>query len=300
MVMLQDAKTGSVPTETGTLVLKDFMTQSAVTQLAQYEEMTKPKKEFTYLASGPGAYWVGEGERIKTDGAKWLKAEMVSKKLGVIIPVSKEFLRYSVPDFFAEMQPAIAEAFAIKFDQAALFGIGSPFGTGVSVMERIESKGNKIELDSLGSLYDELNAVMALLEEADKDANGFTTTRRFKQKLRGAKDENGLPIFNDPKGGATPDALGLPIGYVDSKSWKYDKASLFAGDWSMARYGIPQGMEYKISEDATLEGTLDKDGKPISLFEQDLVALRVTQQVGFMTLNDDAFAAITPKGAAGE
>lgn len=298
--MLQDAKTGSVPTETGTLVLKDFMTQSAVTQLAQYEEMTKPKKEFTYLASGPGAYWVGEGERIKTDGAKWLKAEMVSKKLGVIIPVSKEFLRYSVPDFFAEMQPAIAEAFAIKFDQAALFGIGSPFGTDVSVMERIESKGNKIELDSLGSLYDELNAVMALLEEADKDANGFTTTRRFKQKLRGAKDENGLPIFNDPKGGATPDALGLPIGYVDSKSWKYDKASLFAGDWSMARYGIPQGMEYKISEDATLEGTLDKDGKPISLFEQDLVALRVTQQVGFMTLNDDAFAAITPKGAAGE
>ncbi|EIL83113.1 phage major capsid protein [Bacillus altitudinis] len=300
MVMLQDAKTGAVPKETGTLVLKDFMTQSAVTQLAQYEEMTKPEKEFTYLASGPGAYWVGEGERIKTDGATWLKAEMVSKKLGVIIPVSKEFLRYSVPDFFAEMQPAIAEAFAIKFDQAALFGIGSPFGTGVSVMERIESKGNKIELDSLGGLYDELNAVMALLEEADKDANGFTTTRRFKQKLRGAKDENGLPIFNDPKGGATSDALGLPIGYVDSKSWKYDKASLFAGDWSMARYGIPQGMEYKISEDATLEGTLDKDGKPISLFEQDLVALRVTQQVGFMTLNDDAFAAITPKGAAGE
>ncbi|BBP87470.1 hypothetical protein BsIDN1_10880 [Bacillus safensis] len=128
-----------------------------------------------------------------------MKAEMVSKKLGVIIPVSKEFLRYSVPDFFAEMQPAIAEAFAIKFDQAALFGIGSPFGTGVSVMERIESKGNKIELDSLGGLYDELNAVMALLEEADKDANGFTTTRRFKKKLRGAKDENGLPIFNDPR-----------------------------------------------------------------------------------------------------
>ncbi|BBP87469.1 hypothetical protein BsIDN1_10870 [Bacillus safensis] len=49
MVMLQDAKTGSVPTETGTLVLKDFMTQSAVTQLAQYEEMTKPKKKRSLL-----------------------------------------------------------------------------------------------------------------------------------------------------------------------------------------------------------------------------------------------------------
>ncbi len=42
---------------------------------------------------------------------------MTSKKLGVIIPVSKEFLRYSVTDFFTQMRPAIAEAFAIKFDQ---------------------------------------------------------------------------------------------------------------------------------------------------------------------------------------
>ena len=297
-VLLQDAVTGAVPKEEGTLVLKEFMTQSAVTKLAKYESMNKPEKEFTYLASGPGAYWVGEGEKIQTSKATWLKAKMVSKKLGVIIPVSKEFLRYTVSDFFTQMRPAIAEAFAIKFDQAALFGINSPFGAGMSVFERANAKGNKVALNSIGNLYDELNGVMALIEDADKDADGFTTTRRFRQKLRGAKDENGLPIFNDAKAGATQSALGLPIGYVDSKSWDYSKALLLAAAWDMTRYGIPQGMEYKISEDATLTTVLGEDGEPINLFERDMFALRVTQQVGFMTLSDDAFAALTPAAGA--
>ncbi|MCY8199800.1 phage major capsid protein [Bacillus subtilis] len=296
--LMQDAVNGKVPTEQGTLVLKEFMTQSAVTKLAKYEEMTKPEKEFTYLASGPGAYWVGEGERIKTSKAQWLTAKMISKKLGVIIPVSKEFLRYTIADFFTQMRPAIAEAFAIKFDQAALFGVDSPFGQGVSVFEKIKESGNTVALNSLGNLYDELNGVMALVEDADKDVNGFTTTRRFRQKLRGTKDGNGLPIFNDATGGATQQALGLPIGYVDSKSWDYDKAALLAADWNYTRYGIPQGMEYKISEDATLTTIVDADGNPINLYERDMVALRVTQQVGFMTLTDDAFAAITPATGA--
>lgn len=293
-VLLQDAVTGQIPQEQATLVLKEFMQQAAITKLAKYEPMTKPEKKFTYLASGPGAYWVGEGEKIQTSKATWLQATMKTKKLGVIIPVSKEFLTYTVSDFFNQIRPAIAESFAIKFDQAALFGINSPFGTGVSVFEKASAAGNKVELNSIGNLYDELNAVMALLEDADKDANGFTTTRRFRQKLRGAKDQNGLPIFNDAKAGATSEALGLPIGYVDSKSWDYTKAELLAADWNYTRYSVLQGIEYKISEEATLTTVEDENGDPINLFERDMFALRATMQVGFLTLSDDAFAALTP------
>ena len=294
-ILLQDAKTGEIPKEEGTLVLKEFMTQSAVTRLAKYEPMTKPKKKFTYLATGPGAYWVGESEKIQTSKATWLTAEKGTKKLGVIIPVSKEFLRYTVQDFFTQIRPAISEAFAIKFDQAALFGVDSPFGTGVSVYERATTANNVLAIESLGNLYDELNGLLALVEDNDKDVNGFTTTKRFRQRLRGAKDQNGLPIFNDATAGATSQALGLPIGYVDSKSWDYTKALLMAADWDMARYGILQGMEYKVSEEATLTTIQDENGDSINLFERDMFALRVTQQVGFMTLNDKSFAVMKPK-----
>ncbi|WP_426579313.1 phage major capsid protein (plasmid) [Bacillus altitudinis] len=303
-VLLKDAVNGKIPTEHSEIVMKEFMQTSAISQLAKYEPMTKPEKTFTYLAEGPGAYWVGEGERIETSTAKWLTAKMTTKKLGVIIPVSKEFLRYTVSDFFTQMQDPIKAAFAIKFDQAALFGKNSPFETGVSIMERINKSGQKIELGSGAgngsSIYDDLAAVMALIEDADKDADAFTTIRTFRQKLRSAKDNNGLPLFNQVTADAVPQALGLPIGFVNSESWDKSKAELIAGAWDYARYGILQDIEYTISTDATLTTAVDENNVPINLFERDMFALRATMQVGFTTLADDAFAAITPKGAAGE
>lgn len=298
-VLLQDARTGQIPSEEGTLILKEFLQNSVVAQLAKPEAMTKPVKEFTYLAEGPGAYWVDEGERIQTSKATWLTAKMEAKKLGVIIPVSKEFLRYTVTDFFAQMRPAIAEAFYIKFDQAALFGNDSPYAAGVSVWENIEASGNKVELGTRDNLYLDLNDLLALVEDGDNDPNGFTTTRRFRKDLRGAVDSNNLPIFNDARGGVTAQALGLPIGFADGKSWDYDKAHLIVGDWDYARYGVLQGIEYSISEDATLTTIVDGEGNPINLFERDMFALRATMHVAFMTLKEDAFAALTPGTGGG-
>lgn len=293
-VLLMDAKTGTVPEEHGNLIIKEFMGNSAVMQLAKPETMTAPVKKFTYLAEGPGAYWVDEAEVIQTEKATWLEAEMEAKKLGVIIPVSKEFLSYTVGDFFSIMKPAIAEAFYTKFDQAALFGNDSPYASGVSVFENITASGNSVEKGSTDNLYTDLNGLLALVEDGDNDPNGLTTTKRFRQDLRGAVGANNLPIFNDAVDGETSQALGLPIGYANGRSWDYDKAELITGDWDYARYGILKGIEFSISEDATLTSVVGADGKPINLFERDMFALRATMHIGFMTLKEDAFAALTP------
>ena len=295
-VLLQDAKTGKIPSEQGELVLKEFLTQSAVTQLAKPEVMTKPVKEFTYLAEGPGAYWVGEAERIQTSKATWLTARMEAKKLGVILPASKEFLNYTVKDFFAQMGPAIAEAFYTKFDQAALFGTNTPYASGVSVWENIVASNNYIQQGTAGNLYLDLNDLLALVEDGDNDPNGFTTTKRFRKDLRGAVDDKNLPIFNDARSGETAQALGLPIGYASVKSWDLTKAALITGDWDYARYGVLQGIEYAVSEDATITTITDSEGNPINLFERDMFALRATMHIGFMTLKEDAFGALLPIG----
>jgi len=55
-------------------------------------------------------------------------------------------------------------------------------------------------------------------------------------------------------------------------------------------YGIPYGMSYKISEEAQLSTLTNEDGTPVNLFEQELVALRVTMDVAFMIVKDTAFA----------
>lgn len=293
-VLLANARTGSIPTETGTLVLKEVMGSSAVMQLAKYEPMNTLKKTFTYLADGPGAYWVGEAERIQTSKATWLEASMEAKKLGVIIPVSKEFLKYTVTDFFNQVRPMIAEAFYKKFDQAALFGNGSPYASGVSVWERIASSGQTVEEGTNANLYLDFNDVIALLEDGDHDFNGLTTTKSFRKNLRGAVDQNNLPIFNDATGNVAAQVLGQPIAYAPKASFDTTKALALAGDWDMARYGILQNIEYAVSEDATLTTIVDDEGNPVNLFERDMFALRATMHIGFMTLKDDAFAALVP------
>lgn len=298
-VLVQDSKTGSVPTETAEIVLKEFVTNSAVAQLAKYEPMTAPKKKFTFLAEGPGAYWVSETEKIQTSKATWLTAEMEVKKLAVIIPVSKEFLKFTVKNFFEQIRPAVAEAFYKKFDQAALFGVGSPYATGTSVFERITTSGQSVAYGTNANLYLDLNDTIALLEDADHDFNGLTTTKSFKKDLRGATDENNKPIFNEATADAPSQVLGQAIGYVNKGSFDTTKALALAGDWDMARYGILQDFEYSISEDATLSTIEDANGESINLFERDMVALRVTMHIGFTTLKEDAFAALTPKVTQG-
>lgn len=72
-------KDGTIPDKYNTLILKDVMENSKLMQLAKYEEMDGKEKKFEYFAEGPGAYWVGEGEKIKTSKPKWLNVTMTAK-----------------------------------------------------------------------------------------------------------------------------------------------------------------------------------------------------------------------------
>lgn len=296
-VLLSDMKTGDVPAEQAEIILKKVVDQSLVTKLAKYEPMNALRKKFNYLAEGPGAYWVNEGEVIQTSKSKWLQIEMEAHKLGVIIPVSKESLKYSVTDFFNLHKKEIQDAFQIKFDKSVLFGgADSPFPKGTSVFERATTEGNIVEQTT--SPYQDINNLMALIEDADLEPQAVATTRRYNKDLRGAVDTRGLPIFNGPRDGVTPDVLGLPIAYGNGKSWDKKKAVAIVGDFDNLRYGIPQGIEYSISEDATLTSIVGENDKPINLFERDLIALKATMYVAFLTVKADAFAALKPKAQA--
>ena len=110
-VMVYEAKDGSIPDQHNTMILNDVMENSKIMQLGVYEEMTGKEKTFEYFAEGPGAYWVGETEKIQTSKPTLLQVKMTAKKLGVILPVSREYLHYKVSNFFEIMRPKIAEAF---------------------------------------------------------------------------------------------------------------------------------------------------------------------------------------------
>lgn len=282
-VLLQDAKTGAVPAEEGTLIVKEVMSNSVTMQLAKYEEMTKQKKTFNYLADGVGAYWVGEGEIIQTSKPTWLTATMEAKKLAVIVPVSREFLQYTVQDFFAQVRPLIAEAFYKKFDAATILGTDNPFTQ--SIQGSVIETENVIEGAITG---DNVNNAIGLVEEADLEPNAWISKRANNAALRNVVDAQGNALYNGTS------LAGAPITYLKDLT----KGTLFTGDFNHARYGIPFNLNYEISTDAQLSSIVGEDGKPVNLFERELMAIRATMDVAFMVTNDSAFAKIEPVAGA--
>lgn len=280
-VTVFEHKDGTIPDKYNELILKDVMEGSKVMQLAKYEEMDSKEKKFEYFAKGPGAYWVGEGKKIKTSKPQWLTAKMVAKKLGVIVPCSRELLSYKVSDFFEKMKPKIAEAFYKKFDDAVILNADNPFPQ--SLEESVMESGNSI---STGLTYDNILALEDILSDEDFDTNAFISTKKNRSTLRNVqKIENGV-VVETLYDRANNTLDGYPV--VDLKS--LEKGTLYAGDFDYMYYGIPYGMSYKVSEEAQLSTLTNEDGTPVNLFEQELVALRVTMDVAFMIVKDTAFA----------
>lgn len=286
-VTVFEHKDGTIPEKYQNMILKEVMENSKVMQLAKYEEMDSKEKKFEYFAKGPGAYWVGEGEKIKTSKAQWLQVKMVAKKLGVIIPCSREFLHYKMSDFFEVMKPKIAEAFYKKFDAAAILDVENPFLHAVE--KSVKASGNVID----GALnYDNILEMEDLLTDEDYDVNAFISTKKNRSTLRNThRIENGVIVESlYDRSANTLDSQ--PV--ADLKA--LDKGTIYAGDFDYMYYGIPYGMSYKISEEAQLSTLTNEDGTPVNLYEQELVALRVTMDVGFMIVKDEAFAKLTSGG----
>ena len=287
---MKDELEGFVPKEQAAEIIKKVARGSSVMRLSKLENMTSETKKFPVMTSGAGAYWVGEGKRISTSGATWIFPEVKAKKLAVIIPVTKEKLEDSTIDVFTELQDSIAEAFYQTFDKAAIFGKNSPFAT--SILGSIDSVGAEVVDNSSVNLDLSASDVMAKVEDAGYEVDGWAASIGLKNRLRKLRDSSGAPIYVD--GTDQTELYNQPIEFVRNGAWDKDKALAIAGEWKYSIVGVRDGISYEILKEATLQGTLDADGKPLSLAEQDMVAIKATMRIGYLCVKPEAFAALIP------
>lgn len=292
MTILKDELQGFVPVEQAKEIMKGIARGSSILRLSEVKPMKSEKKTFSILTEGPGAYWVGETERIKTTKATWIFPEMIAKKVAVIVPLPKEKLKDTTIDVFSELKEGIAEAFYKSIDAACLFGINSPFKK--NIFDTAINAGNYIVDGTDKSLDLDISDVMALVEDAGLDINGFVANNGIKNRLRKLRDLNGNQLFVN--GVDTKEFYNEPIEFSRNGAWDKTKAEIIAADWSKSLVGIRDGLEYEILKEATLQGTLDKDGKPLSLAEQDMIGIKATMRIGFLPIKDEAFSVLATKG----
>nr|DAW58481.1 MAG TPA: Major capsid protein [Caudoviricetes sp.] len=282
-VLVSEKKNGTFTKKMTDIIMKDVAENSVVMQLGQYHEMDGLQEKTVYVQTdGVSAYWVNETEKIKTDKPEVVPVTLKAHKLGIILVASREALNYTWEKFFEDMKPQIVEAFHTKIDEAGLLGHETPFANSVAKSAKDSSQVvvGPINYENLLKLEDKLY-------EADINPNAFVSKIQNRSALRESRDGDKKTIFD--KANNTIDGITT----VDLKSKQFKKGDLLAGDFNSLIYGVPYNINFKISEEGQISTMKNQDGTPINLFEQEMVAVRVTMDIAVMVTKANAFARLT-------
>lgn len=282
-VLVSEKKDGTFTKQMTDIIMKDVAENSLVMQLGQYHEMDGLQEKTVYVQTdGVSAYWVNETEKIKTDKPEVVPVSLKAHKLGIILVASREALNYTWQKFFEDMKPQIVEAFHTKIDEAGLLGHETPFANSVAKAAKDSSQVvvGPINYQNLLELEDKLY-------EADINPNAFVSKVQNRSALRESRDGDKKSIYDK----ATNTIDGITT--VDLKSKQFKKGDLLAGDFNNLIYGVPYNINFKISEEGQISTMKNSDGTPINLFEQEMVAVRVTMDIAVMVTKVNAFAKLT-------
>lgn len=254
-------------------ILQKAQEDSAVMALAQ--QITLPGLGVTIpvITSDPEAEWVTEtnAKPVKNPGLD--KKIMQAYKLAVIEPFSMEFRR-DANTLFNALIARLPRALAAKFDATVFHGSapGSNFDTFANVTAQ-----------SIAAQAEYAGLVAADMDIATHGGilNGFVLSSQGRGQLLAAVDGNDRPLFvNSVAEGAIPMILGQRVQQTKA-AYKAGTPNVvgFAGDWTQAMYGIVEGVQVTISDQATLTVS---GGTTINLWQQNMFAVRAEIEVGFV------------------
>lgn len=253
-----------------------------------------PKKK----KSGNTGYWVGEGQTIGEGKIATGNLNMRARKLGAIITVPNELLRFASENIEAYIRMELVEAMATTLNQALLIGNGSELtpkglltysGINRRTATTVGANGDTLEPEDIAFM-------IAELEELNVDTTNFKflsrpmlfaalMNRRADAVAEG--DRKGQFIFNttaDPvRGNSLNGHEAIKTGYMPKNGKKgtaTNLTTLLGGVFSEYLIGRAGALEFAVSTDTG------------SNFTNDQTSLRVIQHIDGKPRREEAFVAI--------
>lgn len=273
---------------------------SVIQQLCRSTPLPSTGKAIPVVTGKPSAGWVSEGGRKPVSDATIGAKTMDPKKLAVIVPFSKEYLRDTRIDLFGMLRPMIADAFALALDAAAIKGTSTPFPN------YLYQTTNTVELGAssvaTGGIYKDFVNLLGTVADEGKGyrVNAFVADTTAETTVLGSVDSSGRPLFNSnaQTDGSVGSILGRPLYYSDQVATPIVAGTpntggirVLAGDFSQAVYGIAEDIAYDISTQASI--VLADGTTTLHLWQNNLVALLAEAEFGFLVNDVQAFARAT-------
>lgn len=255
------------------------------TSLASFRRVNMGTKQYRMpvLDALPTAGFVsGDSGRKLTSEMAWASKVLEAEEIAVIVPIPENVFDDTEFNVWEEVRPRIAEAVGKTLDGAVFFSTNKPASWPEGLVPAAKAAGNVFYTAAVDppDLAERLNQTIALVEADGYDPTDIYATRALRVALRGLRDDNGRPLYNDSvKQGDVAGMYGLDLRWVNNTSWVSAEATALVGDSSKAILGIRQDMTFKILDQATLT---DGAGAVVfALAEQDMIALRCKFRVGF-------------------
>lgn len=235
------------------------------------------------LGTSVSVKWTDEAGKKKSTQPKFSVVTQTLKKLAAIVPFTEEILEDSAIDLVALVGQLFAEAVAKEEDVQFFAGTGSPW-TGILNNGSVNSV-TMLTGDADDNLADELLRLQDATPSGAQDGAKYYLHRTWLNKVRKLKDTNGQYIFQAPANGQPGTIWNKPYETSDAfpavaDTEVGDPFVLYANLKQAAVFGDKQQLRVKLLEEATITDT--DDSTSINLAEQDMVALRVVERVGYV------------------
>ena len=272
---------------------------SAAMSLIRKVPLGASGQAFPVVTSRPTANWTAEGTKKHTTEAGLGLVKMKPEKLTAIAVASQEVIRANPGGYSETLQALLADAFARAFDLAVFHNKGGD-GNGTSPFETTLAATTKtltLGATAGANTYDDIVKAMSLNLQGTpkKKVTGFAFDTGFEIDLLNTKDTTGKPLFAESAYTGTVPALrsGSVLGRATymHENVGDGKTLGFAGDWSKCAWGTVGG----IAMDISTEATVTINGELVSLYENNLVAVRAEAEYGFTVADKDAFVKIVRK-----
>lgn len=273
--------------------------QSIIQRYATKIPMGTTGQKIPHWVGDVSAQWIGEGDMKPITKGDLSSQTIAPHKIATIFVASAETVRANPANYLGTMRTKVATAFATAFDSAALYGTASPFPTYINQTTKVVSLADPggAGVSNL-TAYDALGVTgLSLLVNAGKKWTATLLDDSAEPILNGAKDSSGRPLFVEStyteQVGAIREGRILGRPTIISDHVASGTTIGFAGDFTQAVWGQVGGLSFDVTDQATLNlGTV---GSPnfVSLWQHNLVAVRVEAEYAFHVNDPQAFVRLT-------
>lgn len=298
---------GFIPVEIAEPIFERAARVSVVQQLSQRIQLGYQGKSVPYVTGRPVAGWVSEGAQKPATKGTMSLATMTPKKLAAIAVVSAEVVRANPGGYVDTIQPQLAEAFGKAFDWATLHNLGGdgtgsgPFSTYLDQATATSEIGTNAA--SAGGVYkdfvDALAKIVSTLDATGRrhQLTGWAVDNVLEPIMLGAVDTTGQPTWKEIVSDDSAPGLARQGRILNRPSFmgegvatpNLDNVVGYGGDWTQTAWGVVSGISYDISTQATV--TIN--GSLVSLWENNLVAIRAEAEYGWLVNDVSAFVKLT-------